>query len=126
MAGTGDGKRAILILNSKRVVNCIAFDDKFNPNSEGHSDITTDKVLWHSSGKKEYEVNVEVEVEPGSEPFHPSEINENNPADLVIIDARERRRYVQGVLMEESYSFKEKETEKHSFRLGHFKDRVFE
>lgn len=126
MAGTGDGKKAILILNSKRVINCIAFDTKFNPNSEGHSDIASDRVLWHSSGRKEWEVNVEVEIEPGTEPFYPSQIDENNPADLVVIDARERYRYAQGVLMEEARSFKEKETMKHSFRLGHFKDQVYE
>lgn len=126
MAGTGEAKKAILIMGSKRQINVKAYDEKYNPNAEGHSDITTDKVLWHTTGLKEYSVDVEMEVEPGSDPVHPSDFDQNNPVDLVIIDARERRRYVQGICTDEGYSFKEKETEKHTFTLGLFKDRIFE
>lgn len=129
-SGTGQAKIAKLSIRDKdghlQVINCTAYDEKYNPNAEGHSDIGTDRVKWHSSGLKEWTVDVEVEIQPGMRLIHPHEINENNPADLLIIGPAENRRYVQGVVTDEGYSFKEKETEKLKFTLGLFKNRVIE
>lgn len=121
---TGESKKAVLILNNKRVINVQSFDEKYNPNAEGHSSIESDRVQWHSTGLKDYSVDVEIEIQEGTEPFHPADIDENNPADLLIIDARENRRYVQGITSDEGYSYKKHETMKHKFTLSHFKDRV--
>lgn len=125
-SGTGQSKIAKLYLASGRVINVQSFEEKYNPNAEGHSSIDTDRVIWHTTALKEWSVDVEIEIQEGTDPLHPSEIDENNPADLLIIDARENRRYVQGILTDESYSSKKQETMKHKFTLGHFKDRVFE
>jgi hypothetical protein len=126
MAGTGEAKKARLYIGSNRVINCKAYNERVNPNAEGHSDIGSDKVNWQSEGLQEYSVDVEVEIEPGQETIDPTTFNSKNPVDLLIIGPTQNRRYVQGVLTDLGISFREKETEKHNFTLGLFKDRVIE
>lgn len=123
-SGTGRARIARLYLSNGLVVNCKAFDEKYKPNAEGHSDITTDRVLWHSTGLKEWTVDVEVEIQPGQKPIHPADIDENNPADLLIVGTIENRRYIQGLTTDAGISFKDKDTEKLKFTIGHFKDCV--
>lgn len=126
MNGTGDAKIAKLFINSELVVNVQSTDNAFNLNTEGHGDITSHNVLWHSSGKHEYSANVEVELQPGAKKFDPATFDENNPVDLLVMEANCNIRYLQGVVKEGSVSNAKDQTGKLKFTLHQFKDRIFE